>query len=504
MVSSLGRPTFGGLATGLDTSALLEGLLAIERQPLSRIRARRAEIDNQRGLMRQLNTRLVALREAAQKLDNRNSAGTGAATSEEFLRYSGSSTNEDVVTVSAGTGAAPGDIDVIVNALATSSREGSISYTAQAASTALLAGQSLTIDLPNGDPNAVPPVAPTSITVTATAGDLSLENIRDQINTSADNVGAVRADILRVADDDLRLVLTSTGTGTSNQLSVTGDLTLDPALSQTATNASINIFGQDVSRDTNVIDDLLAGITLRLEGPSEMVDDGLGGQTAAPETVTVAVDTEEVAGALEEFTKAYNDVMSFIESQFSYNEATETSGPLAGDFTLRRVQSQLRAIVSSGYSFEQSPGNPFAPTAGGSVGGSISNIGIELEAGGRLSVNREKLDEALALDPRAVSEFLSGRDRLTADPNDANDFYDEGFAQRITVELDELVRSGDGALAERDRAFADRLRDFDDSIERFETRLAQREESLILRFSELERIVAGLQSQQGFLTGIGQ
>ncbi len=71
------------------------------------------------------------------------------------------------------------------------------------------------------------------------------------------------------------------------------------------------------------------------------------------------------------------------------------------------------------------------------------------------------------------------------------------------TQLEELVRSGDEALANRDKAFASRLREFDDSIKRAERRLGQREEFLILKFSALERIVSSLQGQQGFLTSLG-
>ena len=84
----IGRPTFGGLASGLDTNALLSGLLELERQPLQRIQSRRAEVANQRSLMRDLNSRLVKLREAAQALDNRNATGSAFSTSEEFLKLS--------------------------------------------------------------------------------------------------------------------------------------------------------------------------------------------------------------------------------------------------------------------------------------------------------------------------------------------------------------------------------------------------------------------------------
>ena len=514
--SLLGRATFGGLASGFDTNALLEGLLNAERQPLLRIQSRRSEIDSQRGLMRQLNSKLLDLRRASQALDNRNTAGTDASTEEEFLRYAGSSSNEDIVTVTAGIGASPGDIDVVVSQLATGSREFSTVFASDTDRSALTSGQSFTIDLPNADPDAAPPIEATSITVTAGADGLSLQDIRDQINTSADNAGSVRADILRVDDGEFRLVLTSTGTGDSNQLSISGDLLLaadDPgeenaeSFRQTAENAVLTVFGQQISRETNLIDDVLPGVTLKLEALSDLVDEdevdpGVDSERLA-ETVTIEADIDEIAKQLDTFVKAYNDVMSFIDGQFRYDDVSKRSGPLAGDLTLRQVQSQLRDIVSDGYSFTQNPNNPFAPSDEGASGGAISNIGIEIQGGGRLRVDKETLEEALALDPRSVREFLSGRVGPNPDTEVGGDVWEEGFATRIANSLERVVRSGDGTLANRDKAFESRIRDFDDSIERFERRLGQREETLVQRFAELERIVAGLQGQQGFLTSLG-
>ncbi len=508
--SGVGRPTFGGLASGLDTNALLEGLLAVERLPLQRIQARRSEINNQRSLMRELNTKLLNLREAAQAIDNRNATGTSPANEEEFLRYSGSTTDDEVVTVTANAGASPGEIDVLVTSLARGSRRFSEVYTAVGAQTALSGSQSITITLPNGDANAVPPVDPTSITVAANNTTLTLQDVRDQINTAEGNGGAVRADVLKVGEDEFRLVVTTTGTGLSNELSISGDIAIRPVAadgSDNAANASFELFGETIVRESNVIDDALSGITIRLVGDAKLQDDGI---TPKSEKLTIEVDVDEVAKGLENFTKAYNDVLSFIDDQFKFNEARNTSGPLAGDFTLRDVQRQLREIVSTGYQFSTNASNPFAPSGNGASGGAISGIGVEIGPGGKLRVNREKLEEALALDALSVREFLSGRARtdpanqaeLDANPNAVPDLYDEGFAQRVADQLEQIVRSGDGTLASRDKAFASRLKEFDQTIEQFERRLTSREETLIQRFSSLERIVAGLQGQQGFLTSL--
>ncbi|GEM_PF-5933562 len=516
----IGRPTFGGLASGLDTNALLQGLLEIERLPLNRIQSRRAEISNQRSLMRDLNTKLVALREAAQGLDNRNTAGTDISATEEFLQYTGSSTNEDIVTVSAGAGAAPGDIEIEVLQLARGARRFSESF-ATADAPALAEGEWIGIELADGDPTAEPPELPTRIGLGVLAGApaLSLEDVRDQINTSEDNGGKVRADILRRGDDDFQLVLTTTGTGVSNEITITGNLgalafqTPDPDR-DLAANSQIRLFGitEPIERESNSIDDVLTGITFELNQLSEESESSppAGPPIYLPETVTVDVDNDEIAKNLEAFTAAYNDVIRFIDNQFRYNENSKTAGPLAGDFTLRQVQSELRDMVSQGFIFTTNPSNPFAPSANGGLGGAITNIGITIESGGTLKVDREKLDEALALDPISVREFLSGRARAADDPDPDSptgddippDFWDEGFATLFSTQLEQLVRSGDGTLAERDKAFDTRLKDFDDSIQRFEARLSQREESLILKFSELERIVAGLQNQQGFLSSL--
>lgn len=524
------RTTFGGLATGLDTNALLEGLLSLERAPLATLNTRRAEIDNQRSLMRELNSRLVALREAAQELDNRNSTGSDFSTDEEFLRYSASTSDDDIVTVSAGVGASPGEIDVTVKQIASNSRRFSEIFDSATNATVLSEGEVFTITLPNGDAEAVPPVEPTEISIEPDedSGDLSLQALRDQINADPGNGGTVRADVLQLSEDEFRLVLTSTGTGASNELNVSGPITIDEDLTQEARNSVVSVFGQDIDRDTNLIDDILPGITIRLRGESQSIDpdNPIGtlpqGATeeeaetffALPrvaERITVEVDVEEVAAGLEAFATAYNEVQDFIDNQFRFNETTNESGPLSGDSTLRSVQSQLRGLVSRGYEFSQNPNNPFAPSGPNASGGTISGIGLELESGGRLSLDRTRLEEALAEDAFSVREFLTGLNRDPNNPADAidpnnseeePDLFDEGFASAFSIGLEQLVRSGDGALANRDQAFADRLSDFDDSIERFESRLALREETLIARFSNLEQIVSGLQGQQSFLSGL--
>ncbi|MFO0687180.1 MAG: flagellar filament capping protein FliD [Myxococcota bacterium] len=541
-----GRATFGGIASGLDTKAIIDGLMQIERQPLQRIQSRRDEIDGQRSLMRQLNTKLLALRDAANGLDNRNSKLTAASTDEEFLKYTSSSTNEDVVSVTAGVGAAPGDIQVLVEQLARGSRRFSTALSGDKPSdvVALQAGQSITIDLPNADDNASPEVAATHIVITAPAdgAGITLSDLREKINNATENRGKVRADILTVSEGSYRLVLSSADTGTKGQLAITGDLALEAERDEDkAQGSKITLFGQTIERDTNDIDGVLTGVTLRLKGLAAKDDNG----QPITETVSIKTDFDAVSGAIQSFVDAYNDVMSFIDSQAKYNEQTKSAGPLSGDFMVREVQRRLREAVSNNYSFEKQPGNPFSPDVDDKgkrlPGGSISGIGIELAGNGRLRLNKDKLQEALTQNATAVKDFLSGYDRLSPQNQDAitkakadnvtisaynhqaelfnatrtdpktwlplkelkpvpaDDMWDEGFFTKLSEQLDSIVRSGDGLLAQRDQQFATRLKDIDTSIDAFNSRLSSREEMLTQRFSSLESVIAGLQNQQGFL-----
>ena len=51
---------FGGLATGLDTSSIIDQLMNIERQPLTRLEADKTWLNNRLKAFTELDTRLKA------------------------------------------------------------------------------------------------------------------------------------------------------------------------------------------------------------------------------------------------------------------------------------------------------------------------------------------------------------------------------------------------------------------------------------------------------------
>ncbi len=174
----------------------------------------------------------------------------------------------------------------------------------------------------------------------------TVQDLLDQIESSFGNVVAYTTADGKIQVDDL-----SGGTALTVNLAATiqdGNSQLDFGNFDTdATRKREVIAGQDavveidgvaVTTASNVIDDVISGVTLNLAGASE--DTTL--------TLNIDHDNENILSNLETFVEKYNDVMDYIDTQFNYDtEAEETGGILFGDGTLRSVKDDLTALLGT-------------------------------------------------------------------------------------------------------------------------------------------------------------
>jgi len=138
-----------------------------------------------------------------------------------------------------------------------------------------------------------------------------------------DNGGAADNTLNFDADDDLGV----TGTLRSRQV-VAG---LD---------ASIVVDGVTVTDSSNTITDVIAGVTLNLVG-----EDGAAEDTTI--TVKVERDLGAVKSKITDMKDAFNTIMDYINTQFTYDdENEEVGGILFGDGTLSSVKSELISTVT--------------------------------------------------------------------------------------------------------------------------------------------------------------
>ncbi|MFC1821094.1 flagellar filament capping protein FliD [Thermodesulfobacteriota bacterium] len=136
---------------------------------------------------------------------------------------------------------------------------------------------------------------------------------------------------------------------------------------QTGQDAKITIDGTSIISSSNIIDDVIAGVTLNLL----TVEDG------STVTLNVSRDFDTIKSSAQSLLDQYNDVMSDINAQFAYDEDTETGGLLQGDGTLHSVKSNLVDVVVSSIT-----GLPATLNA-------LSLTGITSDDDGQLSIDND-------------------------------------------------------------------------------------------------------------------
>jgi len=183
----------------------------------------------------------------------------------------------------------------------------------------------------------------------------STDTVQDLLNEIEGAYGDVTASIN--ADGKIQVIDNSTDTAGSSNLEVIfssiidkGQLEIgfsgaDTDISsirkrETAAgeDATIVVDSVTVTNSSNTITDVIEGVKLNL----------IGEKAGTTVTLKVERDLESIKTKIHEFADAYNAVMNYINTQFSYNEETEsTGGILFGDGTLSSVKSDLIDIITT-------------------------------------------------------------------------------------------------------------------------------------------------------------
>lgn len=465
-----------GLSSGLDTQALIDSILSVERLPLQRAEQRKADIEAQKSIFLDINTRLLALRDSIRSFDNLSTLGSGLSVDEEFLAYAATSSDDTAVSAVSTDGATPGTYAVEVGQLASVAREVTTAFSSDTDIIAN-AGDTLSIDFGGANP----------IDITVGAAGASLVDLRGLINSDVNNEGAVRADVIFDGVGH-RLVIQGTQTGADNDIvastTISGEASqpfFDAPLSQDGLDAELTVFGVPITRSSNSISDALPGVALTLRAT-----------TIEPVEVQVARDDEAIGGKVQTFVDAFNEVMAVFNEHARFDVEAETGGVLVGDSTIRSIEQVMqRAVV-------QSAG--FAQTIG-----SLADIGISIGEDGRLDLDTDRLTEALDTDTLGVRSLMSGEpvvDGIPEEPADGplvalvRDL--ERFLEVTTIGMDSIP----SVLTGRDEGYQDRIDALDRQIENLERRLERREEFLILQFTQLETSLAQLQNQGNSLSAL--
>lgn len=437
--------TFGGLASGLDTNAIVDKLVQVERQPILRLQRQREAENARKTLIGELvakvstlTTRLDALKTQAAVQGRKADLPAGAP-----------------LTAEVQGGAPTGSYSIQVNQLATAQRTYSNAF-ADAEATGILTAGTISFS-----------IGASSASIHVTNGD-SLNSVVQKINASG-----LRLSAAVVYDGThYRIVINGRDSGSANAIRITDGagtgLGLDnPAHTVVAAqNAQITIDGIVVSSPTNTIAGSIPGVTLTLKAAS-----------AGPTTLTVAENPDGLKTALKDIAAAYNEVMGLLNKQLTTDGKNNPLGPetLAGDSTARQLQATLFGLTTL---TAGPPGNPFS---------TLAEIGLTVDRFGVMSLDEARLQRALSTNSTAVANLIAGSDASN------------GAMKRITDQLRLYTDLVDGVLPSKQKTIDSRIKSIDDDIARMEAAAQAYERRIRQQFIEMEQIIASFQSQSGAL-----
>jgi len=374
-----------GIGSGLDINGIIGQLMAVERQPLAALAQKEAKYQ----------TKLSAYGTLKGAMSSFQSAMSDLSTLSKFQSVKTSVADTTILSASASSSAVPGGYSIEVTQLAQSHKVASAGFTN---TTDTVGSGTLTIQFGTWNGTTFTANADKATqSVTIASSQNSLTGIRDAINAA--DVGVTASIVNDGATAGNKLVFTSDDTGAANSLKITVDdddgndtnnsglsqLAYDPAgsagsgknLTQTvaALNATLEMDGISISKESNVIDDVVEGVTLTLLKESD---------ANTPTTLTVSRDTGAVQTSVEAFVKAYNDLRKTVTDLTAYDADTKQASVLQGDAAARSVLTQVRRTLST------------ALTALSGAYTDLSQVGVSFKSDGTLSLDSTKLQSALS------------------------------------------------------------------------------------------------------------
>ena len=350
-----GRTVLTGSQSGLDIEGLVTALTTAKRLPAVRLETKNEQLNEQKAALTSLQSLLTRYRSAVDTL--RNPPGVQNASKNIFEYRTATTSLSGFVDVKVQPGANLQSVSIDeISELARETKQ-------QTATTFLAASPQTSIVAANGDATAGRFSAGTlnlrvldggaDAAVTLVEND-SLQSVVNKFNAVKDRTG-IQANLVKVASGDPDSTYTITFTGTKTGLTGGFDLgnaatvTSDPDgvltqlgfnTTQIAQNAEFVIDGVAINRESNVVDDLVDGITFTLKQPLSAV---------TPLTVSVVADTELATNAINAFADVYNELRVFLAQQ---NRVGDDGLPveeavLYGNTALRAIAEQLTTVATS-------------------------------------------------------------------------------------------------------------------------------------------------------------
>ncbi|MFA5455748.1 MAG: flagellar filament capping protein FliD [Sulfurimonas sp.] len=305
----------------------------------------------------------------------------------------------------------------------------------------------------------------------------TLEGLKDLINDAAGD--SVSATIVQVADGDYRLFLNAKESGTGQDIAITdlsgADAFLNTALTTGVTNvqegidAQFKYNGQTITRSSNVVDDLLSGVTITLK-------------EAGTTNISVEQDKENIASKIENFISKYNEALYQLNQDTKSSEKVEERGVFSSESTIKNMKSDLINMLG---------------TVGEGVG-RIQDYGIEVADDGSLSLDTSKLNSMLDENPDNVQAFFAGG---TFTKSDGSEVTLEGAFVQMEEDVSKYTAYNAG-LDQYGNLLETRFESIEDQRTKATERLTAKYDIMAKQFAAYDAMITQLNSVSQMFTDL--
>ena len=335
--------TSTGLGSGLEVNNIVTAIIDAEKVPVQSKIDRDTELAvAQISAFGSINSALSTFKDSYKDLSKTSS----------FSAVSINSSDEDVLTASAGIGAQTGAFDIEVKEKAQAQ---SIATNAFASANDTIGTGTLTIRYGSYETGTFAVNADTTIqNITIDSTNNTLSSLRDSLN--ADETNGLSASIINDGSG-YRLVLTSDNTGENYAMEIVAadddgdnsdntsgisrliynDTTKNASQTVAANDAEIVLNGITITRDTNTIDSVITGVTIELKDT----------KPGSNIRLNINSDTSTVESQIQAFVGNYNTLIGRLNEFSKVDSDNGDKGVLVGDATVRGIEIQLRGVLNN-------------------------------------------------------------------------------------------------------------------------------------------------------------
>jgi len=394
--------TSTGSGSGLEINDIVTAILDAEKVPAQ------TQIDNE---ARKATEQISAFGSINSALSTFKDSYKDLSKTSSYSAVNISSSDESVLTATAGLGAQTGiyDIDVKKKAQAQSLATAAYSSPNDAFGTGTL---TIRFGSYSGGSFAVNPDA-TIQNITLDSSNNTLSTLRDALNEDADN--GITASIINDGTG-YRLVMTSDNTGEEYAMEITAvdddgdnvdntsgisrlvynDTNKNVSQTVAAVDAEIVMNGLTITRSSNEIESVITGVTLQLKDakPGENI------------RLNINQDTSTVETEIRDFVDNYNTLIGQLNEFTRVDSSNGEKGILVGDATVRGMENQLRSLLNN--RLEHLPGSIK----------SFANLGIFTNRDGTLEINESnsalpKFSDVIKNNIADVADFFTATGAAT-------------------------------------------------------------------------------------------